>query len=61
MRDDIFAAYKPLQVGRDTLLDVQRAVTASAHAVREADADLADNLEQVGGNIVERGLAALTA
>ena len=61
VRDDIFAAYKPLQVGRDTLLDVQRAVTASAHAVRESDADLADNLEQVGGNIVERGLAALTA
>lgn len=59
VRDDIFAAYKPLNLNRNTLLDVQRAVTASAHTVREQDADLADALETVGGDIIDRGLAAL--
>ena len=59
VRDDILSAYQPLQVGRNTLLDVQRAVTASAHTVREGQPDLADALETVGGSIIDRGLAAL--
>lgn len=58
LRDDIFAAYKPLGQ-RDTLLDVQRAVTAAAHAVREAEPEKAIALEELGGRIIEKGKAAL--
>jgi hypothetical protein len=58
VRDDIFAAYKPLGE-RDTLLDVQRAVTAAAHAVREQAPDKAIALEELGGAIIQKGRAAL--
>jgi hypothetical protein len=60
IRDDIFAAYKPLG-SRDTLLDVQRAVTAAAHAVRETQYDLSVELERLGGAMIEEGKAALVA
>jgi len=58
LRDDILAAYQPLG-DKETLLDVQRAVTAAAHAVRQADPDKAIMLEEFGGAIIERGRAAL--
>lgn len=58
LRDDIFAAYSPLGA-KDTLLDVQRAVTAAAHAVRETDPEKAIELEKLGGAIIEKGRAAL--
>jgi len=58
LRDDIFAAYKPLGQ-RDTMLDVQRAVTAAAHAVREADPEKAIALEELGGELIVKGKAAL--
>jgi hypothetical protein len=58
LRDDIFAAYSPLGA-KDTLLDVQRAVTAAAHAVRELEPEKAIELEKLGGRIIEQGKAAL--
>lgn len=58
LRDDIFAAYSPLGA-KDTLLDVQRAVTAAAHAVRETEPEKAIELEKLGGAIIEKGRAAL--
>lgn len=59
LRDDILSAYRPLSEGRKTLLDVQRAVTASAHAVREESPDKAIALEELGGAMIESGRAAL--
>jgi hypothetical protein len=61
IRDDILSAYAPMKAGTDTLLDVQRAVTNAAHAVRTRDEEQALELETLGGAIVERGMAALTA
>ena len=57
VRDDILSAYRP--VGKkDTLLDVQRAVTAAAHAYRVSKPDVAEALESLGGDLIEkRGLA----
>lgn len=58
VRDDILAAYQPIDQRKDTLLDVQRAVTAAAHASRENRPDLAEALESLGGDLIEkRGLA----
>lgn len=59
VRDDILAAYQPLDAGRDTLLDVQRAVTAAAHAYRAEKPEVAMALEELGGAIIENGKAAL--
>jgi len=59
IRDDILAAYQPLSAKRDTLLDLQRAVTAAAHYRRERDADGAILLEEFGGEIIEKGVGAL--
>jgi len=61
VRDDILAAYKP--VGRkDTLLDIQRAVTAAAHEHRQSRPELAEALESLGGDLIEkRGLALVVA
>lgn len=60
LRDDIFAAYAPLGQ-KDTLLDVQRAVTAAAHAVRETEPEKAIELEKLGGEIIAKGKWALPA
>jgi len=60
IRDDILTAYAPMG-SSDTLLDVQRAVTNAAHAVRQRDEEQALELEELGGRILERGMAALTA
>jgi hypothetical protein len=60
VRDDILAAYQP--VGQsNTLLDVQRAVTAAAHANRTNRPDLAEALESLGGDMIERRGLALVA
>jgi len=59
VRDDILAAYEPLQDGKDTLLDVQRAVTAAAHAHRQKSIDTAIALEELGGAMIEKGVRAL--
>ena len=59
IRDDILSAYQPLNPKRDTLLDLQRAVTAAAHARRETDKESAYVLEELGGQIIEKGEAVL--
>ncbi len=58
IRDEILNAYEPLQTGRSTLLDVQRAVTKSAQSFSDKP-DKAFMLESLGGKIVESGLEAL--
>lgn len=58
IRSEILDAYKPLQPNRSTLLDVQRAITRSAQSFSEKP-DRALMLEDLGGKIVEHGLAAL--
>lgn len=55
VRDDILAAYRSLAQDKDTLLDVQRAVTAAAHVYRETKPEIAETLELIGGDIIERG------
>lgn len=59
IRDDILSAYEPLNQQKDTLLDLQRAVTAAAHARRETDKESAYVLEELGGKIIEQGRSAL--
>jgi len=59
IRDDILSAYEPLNQQKDTLLDLQRAVTAAAHARRETDKESAYVLEELGGQIIEKGEAVL--
>lgn len=59
VRDDILAAYKPLSQTEETLLDLQRAVTAAAHAQREKAPEVAEALETLGGDLIERGAKAL--
>lgn len=54
LRDDILAAYHPLGAD-ETALDVQRAITAAAHAVREKNPDKAIALEELGGRLIEDG------
>jgi hypothetical protein len=57
MRDDILAAYAPVGQ-KDTLYDLQRAVTNAAHAVREESPDKALELEEIGGAMVRVGRIA---
>lgn len=60
LRDEILAAYRPLVDGRDTLLDVQRAVTHVAVKLHnETQHDKAFALEDVGGLLIEKGERAL--
>lgn len=59
LRDEILASYRPLDERVETVLDLQRAVTHAAHAFREGDPEKAFSLEELGGKIIERGLAAL--
>jgi hypothetical protein len=59
VRDEILNAYYEITQRRQNLFDVQRAVTASAHAFREADPNKAIALEEYGGRMVEEGEAAL--
>lgn len=62
VRDDILAAYKPVDQRKDTLLDIQRAVTAAAHEHRQSKPELAEALESLGGDLIEkRGLALVVA
>lgn len=60
LRDDILSSYQPLGK-KETLLDVQRAVTAAAHIVRASRPETAEALETLGGAIIEKGLAALVS
>lgn len=59
LRDEILASYRPMDERTPTAFDLQRAVTHAAHAFRETDADKAFALEELGGKMIERGLAAL--
>lgn len=59
LRDEILASYRPVDDRAETVFDLQRAVTHAAHAFRESDADKAFALEELGGKIIDRGLAVL--
>ncbi len=59
IRDEILNSYKPLQADRQTLLDAQRAITKSAQSFSDHP-DKSLMLEDLGGRIVEQGIAALT-
>jgi hypothetical protein len=59
LRDDILASYRPMDERAPTTFDLQRAVTHAAHAVRENDSEKAFALEELGGKMIERGLAAI--
>lgn len=59
VRDDILAAYQPMTTGKETLLDVQRAVTAAAHVYRDSKPETAIALEELGGDMIEKGRKAL--
>jgi hypothetical protein len=56
LREDILAAYTPATPGRDTVLDVQRAITNAANSVRDKDYDAAEDLERVGGRLIMAGI-----
>ncbi len=58
IRDEILAGYQPLQAGRETLLDVQRAVTHAAQSFQGKPQEFM--LEELGGQIIEKHEAALT-
>ena len=59
LRDDILAAYHGMTEARGNLFDLQRAVTGTAHVIREKDADIAGKLEDLGGLMIEWGAKVL--
>lgn len=61
IRDEILASYRPVDERVETVFDLQRAVTHAAHAFREGDSEKAFSLEELGGKMIEKGLAALPA
>lgn len=61
VRDEILDAYFEMTKHRGNLFDLQRGITAAAHIFREAQPDLATQLEEIGGDILERGAKALVA
>ncbi len=62
IRDEILAAYQPLKPERQTLLDVQRAVTAVAvHMHNREEHERAFALEDLGGALIEKGEKAITS
>ena len=58
--DSIMMAYRPIEDGKHTLGDIQRAITNVAHWDSVSD-EMEATMEDVGGQIVERGLAFLGA
>jgi len=59
IRDEILDAYMATTQARGTLFDFQRGVTAAAHAFRIEQPAVASQLEEIGGDILERGMLAL--
>ena len=53
MREDILAAYSPIG-NKDTMLDVQRAVTRAAQQYQEESPDKTFVLEELGGTLIEK-------